>query len=130
MPGDSTQPSARRHHAGLRRHARWAERQAVPDPRLARNEALVQVEAFSINRGELGLFARCSEGGVDFWIADLDIAIAKSAELAGIVVSGPIDAPPFRLGRDRGPAGRGADSEPADGRHVGVPFRCGHPSYR
>jgi NADPH:quinone reductase-like Zn-dependent oxidoreductase len=38
------------------------ELRRVPDPQPASNQALVQVEAFSINRGELGLFARRPEG--------------------------------------------------------------------
>jgi len=46
------------------------ERRRVPDPQPAPDQALVQVEAFSINRGELGLFARRPEG----WRPGQDVA--------------------------------------------------------
>jgi hypothetical protein len=35
----------------------------VPDPQLASDQVLMQIEAFSINRGELGPFARRPETG-------------------------------------------------------------------
>ena len=46
------------------------ERRRVPDPQPAPDEVLVQVEAFSINRGELGLFATRPEG----WRPGQDVA--------------------------------------------------------
>jgi NADPH:quinone reductase len=46
------------------------ELRRLPDPHPAANEALVQVEAFSINRGELALFASRPEG----WRPGQDIA--------------------------------------------------------
>jgi NADPH2:quinone reductase len=46
------------------------ELRTVPDPQPAPAEALVQVEAFSVNRGELGLFGRRPEG----WRPGQDIA--------------------------------------------------------
>jgi NADPH:quinone reductase len=46
------------------------ELRSVPDPQPAPNEVVVQVEAFSLNRGELGLFAGRPEG----WRPGQDIA--------------------------------------------------------
>jgi NADPH2:quinone reductase len=46
------------------------ERRRVPEPQPAPHQAVVQVEAFSINRGELGLFAARPEG----WRPGQDIA--------------------------------------------------------
>jgi NADPH:quinone reductase len=46
------------------------ERRRVPDPEPAPDQALVQVEGFSINRGELGLFAGRPEG----WRPGQDVA--------------------------------------------------------
>jgi hypothetical protein len=58
------------------------ELRRVPDPQAAPNEVLVQVEAFSINRGELGLFA----GRPDGWRPGQDIAgrvLAPAADGSG-----------------------------------------------
>jgi NADPH:quinone reductase len=58
------------------------ELRRVPDPQPAPDETLVQVEAFSINRGELGLFARRPEG----WRPGQDIAgrvLAPAADGSG-----------------------------------------------
>ena len=44
--------------------------QEIPDPAPAPNESLVQVHAFSLNRGELSSFARNKEG----WVPGQDIA--------------------------------------------------------
>src|SRR5215218_2383695 len=55
---------------------------SVPDPEPAPDEVVVEVEAFSINRGELGLFARRTEG----WRPGQDIAGRVVAPAAG---SGP-----------------------------------------
>jgi NADPH:quinone reductase len=58
------------------------ELRTVPEPRPARGEALVRVEAFSVNRGELGLFARRPEG----WRPGQDIAgrvLAAAADGGG-----------------------------------------------
>jgi NADPH2:quinone reductase len=58
------------------------ERRRVHDPKPAPHEAVVQVEAFSINRGELGLFARRPEG----WRPGQDIAgrvLASAADGSG-----------------------------------------------
>ena len=46
------------------------ELREVADPALARDEALVEVHAFSLNRGELSSFARNKEG----WVPGQDIA--------------------------------------------------------
>jgi hypothetical protein len=46
------------------------ELREVPEPNPARNEALVEVHAFSLNRGELSSFARNEEG----WVPGQDIA--------------------------------------------------------
>jgi NADPH2:quinone reductase len=46
------------------------ERRRVPDPQPAPHEVVVQVEAFSINRGELGLFAARPQG----WRPGQDVA--------------------------------------------------------
>ena len=46
------------------------ELREVPDPRPADNEALVEIRAFSLNRGELSSFARNKEG----WIPGQDVA--------------------------------------------------------
>jgi NADPH2:quinone reductase len=54
----------------------------VPDPQLASDEVLVAVEAFSINRGELGLFAGRPEG----WRPGQDLAgrvLAPAADGSG-----------------------------------------------
>ena len=42
----------------------------IPEPNLDRNDALVEVRAFSLNRGELSSFARNKEG----WVPGQDIA--------------------------------------------------------
>lgn len=55
------------------------ERRRVPEPQPAPDEALVQVEAFSINRGELALFAGRPEG----WRPGQDIAGRVLAPAAG-----------------------------------------------
>jgi NADPH:quinone reductase-like Zn-dependent oxidoreductase len=58
------------------------ERRRVPAPEAAPDEALVQVDAFSINRGELGLFARRPDG----WRPGQDIAgtvLASAADGSG-----------------------------------------------
>jgi len=46
------------------------ELREIPDPAPARDEALVEVRAFSLNRGELSSFARNKEG----WVPGQDIA--------------------------------------------------------
>src|ERR1700761_6009300 len=46
------------------------ESQEISEPIPARDEALVQVHAFSLNRGELSSFARNKEG----WVPGQDIA--------------------------------------------------------
>ena len=46
------------------------ELREIAEPAPARNEALVDVRAFSLNRGELGSFARNKEG----WVPGQDIA--------------------------------------------------------
>ena len=46
------------------------EHREIPDPSPARKEALVEVHAFSLNRGELSSFARNKEG----WVPGQDIA--------------------------------------------------------
>lgn len=58
------------------------ELRPVPDPQPASDEVLVAVEAFSINRGELGLFAGRPEG----WRPGQDIAgrvLAPAADGSG-----------------------------------------------
>lgn len=58
------------------------ELQTVPDPQPAPGEALVGVEAFSVNRGELGLFGRRPDG----WRPGQDIAgrvLAAAADGSG-----------------------------------------------
>src|SRR5919197_2678016 len=58
------------------------ELRRVPDPQPAPDEVLVQVEAFSINRGELGLFTHRPEG----WRPGQDIAgrvLASAADGRG-----------------------------------------------
>jgi NADPH:quinone reductase len=58
------------------------ERRRVPDPRPAPDQAVVEVEAFAINRGELGLFARRPEG----WRPGQDLAgrvVAPAADGGG-----------------------------------------------
>jgi NADPH:quinone reductase len=45
------------------------ELRELPEPRPARNEALVAVRAFSLNRGELRLFANNEEG----WVPGQDV---------------------------------------------------------
>ena len=46
------------------------ELREIPDPTTANNEALVEVHAFSLNRGELSSFARNKEG----WVPGQDVA--------------------------------------------------------
>jgi NADPH2:quinone reductase len=46
------------------------ELREIPDPALANNEALIEVHAFSLNRGELSSFARNKEG----WVPGQDVA--------------------------------------------------------
>lgn len=46
------------------------ELREIPEPAPARNEALVEVHAFSLNRGELSSFARNKEG----WVPGQDVA--------------------------------------------------------
>src|SRR3954451_14248090 len=46
------------------------ELREIPDPSPAHDEALVEVHAFSLNRGELSSFARNKEG----WVPGQDIA--------------------------------------------------------
>jgi NADPH:quinone reductase len=70
------------------------ELRRVPDPRPASDEVLVAVEAFSINRGELGLFARRPEGwrpGQDIAGRVLAPAASGSGPAAGTRVVAMID---------------------------------------
>ena len=46
------------------------ELREIPEPAPANNEALVEVHAFSLNRGELSSFARNKEG----WVPGQDVA--------------------------------------------------------
>jgi D-arabinose 1-dehydrogenase-like Zn-dependent alcohol dehydrogenase len=46
------------------------ELREIPEPALANNEALIEVHAFSLNRGELSSFARNKEG----WVPGQDVA--------------------------------------------------------
>ena len=46
------------------------EIRAIPDPQPADHEALVEIRAFSLNRGELASYARNKEG----WIPGQDVA--------------------------------------------------------
>lgn len=59
------------------------ELRQVPVPRAGAGEVLVEVEAFSINRGELGLFGSRADG----WRPGQDIA-------GRVVASDAVDAPP------------------------------------
>src|ERR1700733_14195646 len=51
----------------------------IADPSPARDEALVAVHAFSLNRGELASFARNKEG----WVPGQDIAGVVLSQAAG-----------------------------------------------
>src|ERR1700712_5964889 len=46
------------------------ELREIPEPAPAQNEALLEVHAFSLNRGELASFARNREG----WVPGQDVA--------------------------------------------------------
>jgi uncharacterized protein YbjT (DUF2867 family) len=70
----------------------------VPEPQPAPDEALVRVEAFSVNRGELGLFGRRPEG----WRHGQDIAgrvLATAADGGGRTVARIVVAAAGRTGK-------------------------------
>src|ERR1700759_3895265 len=67
------------------------ELREVADPAPARNEALLQIKAFSLNRGELSSFARNKEG----WVPGQDVGgvvLRQAASGAGPAVGAHVVA--------------------------------------